>query len=354
MYDKDEEVIKREKDLLETGNISYQFLNSMLIEYKEKLVNISNLEKQYTNDLNDNSKHNLERQRTKIYNSNFFTPVIIPSNGNNTESFDVNNTKIQVDDIKNEKHELNKKIHSMQNTMECINGFIELMNYNNSKYINIKEIGINILETQEKERQRIAMDLHDTAVQNLTGLIHKIELCTKLIDMDTVRTKLELNALSNIIRLVINDMRNTIYNLKPMSLDDLGLVFTVDRYAKNIMDNNNIIVKLKYNLENIKLDSIIDLTLFRVVQEACQNILKHASATQIDIDLIYNEKDIIVTIKDNGIGFDVDKVINQSDNRKTNFGISIMKERITLLCGNLNIQSNKNKGTVITVYVPIK
>lgn len=212
--------------------------------------------------------------------------------------------------------------------------------------------GINILELQEQDRKRIARDLHDSIVQNLTSLIHKCELCFRLVDMDPVRTKLELSTMSNTLKAVINEIREIIYNLKPMSLNDLGLITTVERYANQLMIDHDISVNVKYNKE-IQILPVIKLSVFRIIQEACSNAIKHSDAKNIDINISYGEKSMTVTVSDNGKGFDTDSKKTCVAPDYSGYGLSIMKERVYLLSGTMNIQSTINKGTVVTITVPI-
>ena len=229
---------------------------------------------------------------------------------------------------------------------------IEAEKINDSKQ-RISDKGLGILEAQEMERQRIARDLHDSTVQNLTSLVHKSELCIKLIDIDSIRAKLELTAMSNTIKTVINDMRGIIYNLKPMSLDDLGLTITVERYANRLMDQNNVQVVVRSNEETKEILPVIKVTLFRIIQEACCNVVKHANASIINIDIRYEEHNIVVSIKDNGSGFNNLELHEDIIEQSTSFGISIMRERIKLLSGSIDIHSAEGKGTIVTIYAPL-
>lgn len=213
--------------------------------------------------------------------------------------------------------------------------------------------GLEIIKFQEQERQRIARDLHDSTVQNLTGLIHKLELCTRMVDMDPVRAKLELAAMTVAVKSSINEIRDIIYNLKPMMLDDLGLSTTIERYAKQIMANHDIKVVVKCDELKEELPSVIRVSILRIIQEACNNVIKHAKATRIDINMENNGNDLVVAIKDNGTGFDVDMQKRLNPEGKSGYGLSIMKERINMLSGTMSINSNKPSGTVISFTVPI-
>jgi two-component system sensor histidine kinase DegS len=190
-------------------------------------------------------------------------------------------------------------------------------------------------------------------VQNLTSLVHKAELCIKLIEIDSIRAKLELNSMSNTIKTVINEMRGIIYNLKPMSLDDIGLTVTLERYAGRLMDLNNINVIVRSNEEPKEIHPVIKLTLFRIIQEACNNVIKHANATAINIDIIYDECLVNVSIKDNGSGFNLNNTHSGGGGHSSSFGLSIIKERISLLSGTVDIKSEKDYGTTVTVSAPL-
>lgn len=210
-----------------------------------------------------------------------------------------------------------------------------------------------ILETQEMERQRIARDLHDSIVQSLASTIHKIEFCTKLMDMDTVRCKLELQAMSKMIKKIIEDMRQVIYNLRPMSLDDIGLDVTLEREAAKIQNTGKVLVEYQTEGTTEKLEPLTSLTILRIVQEACNNIIKHANAQHIKIKVSYETDIVKVSIEDDGCGFDVESVKHLERNDGSGFGISMMKERVYLLSGTIDMESKVGEGTKITVEIPI-
>lgn len=218
--------------------------------------------------------------------------------------------------------------------------------------INLDDIyKLKLLETQENERKRIARDLHDSSVQSLTNLIHRIELCTKLLEIDPIRCRLELMSMSKITKDIINEMRGMIYNLRPMSFDDIGLDVTIEREVDRLKAISDIRMILKKEGKSYKTKPVIGITLLRIVQEACNNALKYSNASTIEIKIIYGKDAIAISIVDDGIGFEmVDKKINNSN---TGFGLSIMKERIYLLSGEIKITSSPGKGTGIFVRVPI-
>ncbi|GKX30307.1 histidine kinase [Vallitalea longa] len=227
----------------------------------------------------------------------------------------------------------------------------EINNEVNNMYT--KEIwGLKVIKAQEEERLRISREMHDGPSQNLSNLILKTELCIKLLDKDIDRTRLELQSLKSIIRTTIDETRRMIYNLRPMALDDLGLVPTLERYIDKIRNEVNYDVTFDVVNGEDNVNSIISLTLYRIVQEALNNAKKHSNASNVNIKLIYKSEFIELIINDDGDGFDINNVkLNMENNR--GFGITMMRERTNLLMGEYKLKSNRGMGTTIYVKIPI-
>lgn len=213
--------------------------------------------------------------------------------------------------------------------------------------------GIKVLETQENERKRIARDMHDGPTQKLSNLILKTEVCIKLLDKDISRTRIELNSLKFLIRDIIDETRTLIHNLRPMSIDDLGLVITLERLVEEVKKELKGVIYLKTDINiNIKLDNIIIVTIYRICQEALNNIIKYSQATEVTISLMMEKDDLVLAIIDNGIGFELNDVkLKMEDN--IGFGLSTMRERANLMMGDFRIESTMKVGTSIFVNIPI-
>lgn len=319
-----------------------KFLQSLARECMDKEVSLLDQKKAASEQLSEWEDKLAQANRYYADKSNLFSP--------NNISYDLEEINSC---IRQEQGRLDQLIAEQNHLQETISKLMAAgtLIENNNKHQN--DLGLNILETQEKDRQRIARDLHDSTVQNLTGLVHKIELCSRLVEMDPLRAKLELTVLSNNVKAVINEIREIIYNLKPMSLDDLGLAVTIERYAKQLMISNDIKVYVKHNQETEDILPVVKLSLFRVVQEACHNILKHAKASRIDINISYDIDSINISIKDDGTGFNIEEQMDKVPERNSGYGLSIMQERIYLLSGIMKIHSEINKGTDITISVPL-
>lgn len=358
MYDNNGNSENKNEESIEVRRNSCLLLRNLAIAFDEQLYSVKIQLKTQYNILKEKEEELKERERTKVHNLDLFSPIY--SNAYNTKELIsiIEQTKIKIEALNQEQLTLTDKISGLKLATQGIeNSIKEITNIEaekvNDSKLQISDKGLSILEAQEIERQRIARDLHDSTVQNLTSLVHKSELCIKLIDIDSIRAKLELTAMSNTVKTVINDMRGIIYNLKPMSLDDLGLTITVERYANRLMEQNNILVVVHSNEETKEILPVIKVTLFRIIQEACCNVVKHANATKINIDIRYEEHTIVVSIKDNGSGFNNFELQECITEQSSSFGLSIMRERIKLLSGSVDIQSEEGKGTIVTIYAPL-
>ncbi len=189
-------------------------------------------------------------------------------------------------------------------------------------------LGIKIIEAQEEERQRLARDMHDGPAQSMANILIKTEICERLIDIDKEKSKEELQNLKKIVRSTLQDLRKTIYDLRPMSLDDLGLIPTMERYIHNFTKHTGIPVKFNVLGDPINLNPSIETAIFRIIQESLNNIYKHAEATEARVYLEYSPKRLNLSIIDNGIGFDVEEVEKSSTGIIGGFGLISIRERV--------------------------
>ena len=222
---------------------------------------------------------------------------------------------------------------------------------NNDNSINCS---VKLLKSQEMDRNRISRELHDSTVKNLTSIGHKLEYCSRLIDKDPVRVKLELQSMIDLNKEIINDMREIIYDLRPMSLNNIGFIASVEAYCQQLRRNNNFDVILKISGQEQKMNSITSVTLFRILREACNNSIKHSKAKKINIRIIFTDETIKLDVKDDGIGFDLNMVEELlKEDFYHSFGLSTMRERAKLLSGSFSIETKPGCGTKIQVSVPL-
>lgn len=221
---------------------------------------------------------------------------------------------------------------------------------NQSVLLHMKQL--SVLDVQEKERQRIARDLHDSSLQNLTHLVHKVELSSLYIDQDPIKAKLELATVEQGLRKVIDDIRNRIYDLRPMSFDDLGLKETLLKLFSSLNQDGKFNIDTDIDEIDINVsDSITELALiniYRIIQECVQNSINHSNGDKIRVTLRNEDNVYSIIIQDNGIGFDLKEAVKKN----RHFGLSVVEERVFLLNGKMQIDTEN--GTSILIKIPKK
>lgn len=210
----------------------------------------------------------------------------------------------------------------------------------------------SVLDVQEKERQRIARDLHDSSLQDLTHLVHQVELSFLYIDQDHLKAKLELASIESGLRKVIDDIRNRIYDLRPMTFDDLGLretllnffsVLNREGHFKILVDIDDIEDEFSEEEKEISL-----IMIYRIIQECVQNAVEHSEGNQIEVLLKKKDDSILIKITDNGIGFNLE----EAEKKDRHFGLSVVRERVFLLGGEIKIDTIQ--GTTVSIEIPRK
>ena len=207
-----------------------------------------------------------------------------------------------------------------------------------------------LITSQEDERKRIARELHDESLQTLSALLMNIELCRLHPDMITAK---KVSQMKETVTLLINEMTKVIQNLRPTVLDDLGfeagVIWLIDR---NLKERG---INCSFNLQELEEDKLrpeLQVTLFRIIQEVTTNIARHSQAKNVTIQIKNDEKLFTMTIEDDGTGFDMETVF---ENTLTGRGLGIlgMKERAAQINGTLEITSTPDRGTTVQCTVPL-
>jgi len=269
----------------------------------------------------------------------------------------------QEQNLRRQRDEMEMRLRTMQNTVAKAEGLTTqvgavlgyLGDHMGGVVLKIESMqqsqlfGAKIIKAQEEERRRVSREIHDGPAQAMANIVFRAEVCERLIDIDMVRAKTELADLREQVRMCLKEVRRIIFDLRPMTLDDLGLIPTVKRFLDTAKERSGIISAVRLLGTERRLDSYVEVGLFRTIQEAVNNVEKHAQASAINIVLEFLREMVTVTIEDNGKGFDTaDNVGSES------FGLVGMRERISLLNGELWIKSVKGTGTKITIKVNLK
>ena len=256
----------------------------------------------------------------------------------------IEQNKQQREKLLAECDELEKQLHSDENKIMQLEKVIS----GSSSMLHVKQL--SILDAQEKERQRIARDLHDTSLQNLTHLVHKVELGSLYIDEDPVRAKLELATVAKGIRKVIEEIRNSIFDLRPMSVDDLGLKETIEKLITVLNQDRQF--RIETDIDEITVTQsnpsthVLFISIYRLIQECVQNAIKHSGGNEIIVKLKDCGSTYHIQVQDNGTGFD----LVEASKKDRHFGLSVIKERVLFLGGKIKFDTDNR--TSIEMEIP--
>lgn len=206
-----------------------------------------------------------------------------------------------------------------------------------------------LVNAQETERQRLSRQIHDGPAQALSNFILQTEIAMRLMDVDTSQAREELNNLKASAMGTFQKVRNFIFELRPMMLDDLGLVPTARRYVDAFKEQTGLEINLTVTGNERRLEPYVEVMLFRAIQELLGNAARHSQATMVRILLDLAQERVRVSVDDNGKGFDPDSL--QQGN---SLGMRLIRERAEMLGGSFEVDSNIGKGTRISFTVPAR
>lgn len=214
-----------------------------------------------------------------------------------------------------------------------------------------QQLGLQIIKAQEEERKRLSREIHDGPAQSLANVVLRMEFCEKLMDVEPDKVRDELRELKKIVKNNLQDVRKIIFDLRPMALDDLGVVPALKRYIEDFRDKNNINILTSFRGRETRFEPGLEIALFRLIQEALNNVVKHARASEVKVSIDVNDTLVKAVVEDNGVGFIMAKALNNYTGTK--FGLISMKERTDLLGGNMNIETKPGQGTKIMFAIPV-
>ncbi len=205
-----------------------------------------------------------------------------------------------------------------------------------------------VIQAQEGERHRLSQQMHDGPAQALSNFILQTEIAMRLFDVNQDKAREELSSLKMAATSTFQKVRDFIVELRPMMLDDLGLVPTLKRYVDSYQEQSGMDIRLNVMGSEQRFESYVEVMVFRSVQELIANANRHSQATQVKILLDIAGSSINVTVEDNGRGFDVDTL-----EEREGMGLKIIRDRVGMLGGDFDASSSPGDGTRIRFSVPI-
>jgi signal transduction histidine kinase len=201
-----------------------------------------------------------------------------------------------------------------------------------------------VVAAQEHERARLARELHDETGQALTSILLGLKALEDAVDTDDARARASM--LRGLVVSTLQEVRRLAVELRPAALDDFGLVAALDRLADTIREKTGVEVEVEAHLGDTRLEPFLETTLYRIVQEALTNVVKHADARRVSISVVRKDGSISAVVEDDGRGFDVEGA------RDDALGLLGMRERVGLVGGRISIESTPGVGTTLAVEFP--
>lgn len=269
--------------------------------------------------------------------------------------------------LKARRDDLQKRVRSVEQSIERaetiasqINVVLEYLSGDLNQVTRILEsaknrqqIGLKIILAQEEERKRIAREIHDGPAQSLANIVLRTEIAERmLVKKEFQLVQEELIDLKRQVRSGLEEIRKIIFNLRPMALDDLGLIPTLRKYVQDFEEKTKIRTIFDTVGKEMRLPSAMEAGIYRMVQEAFSNAYKHANPSYVALEITYQAQIVKIIVKDNGIGFHVDLIESRAKD-SANFGLIGMRERVELLEGRMEIESAIDEGTKVIIHIPI-
>ena len=263
-----------------------------------------------------------------------------------------NHLEVSLRRLQDTSRRAEKLVSQMGVVLSFLSGGLRDINTKISELQKAQDMALSIIKAQEEERKRVAREIHDGPAQSMANIVMRAEFCLKLLDMSPEKVRDELISLQNIVRISLMDVRKIIFDLRPMVLDDLGLAPAIKRYLSNYKEQYGLQIEFLYFGQQSRLESSMEVAIFRIVQEIVSNIHKHACAKSSVVKIEMLDKKMNIQVRDDGKGFNMDKVM--ANKEREGYGLIGMKERVQLLNGEINIATAPGKGTSISISVPLE
>lgn len=264
------------------------------------------------------------------------------------------------DDLQKRLRNLDRTIERAESLASQMNVVLEYLSGDLSQATRILEsaknrqlLGLKIILAQEDERKRISREIHDGLAQSMANVLLRAEIAERMLLIKEYKAvKDELSELKGMVRSGLEEVRKMIFNLRPMTLDDLGLLPTLRKFILDFEEKTKIHTKFEVIGKDIRLSPSMEVAIFRLIQEAFSNVSKHAQASFLSVEMSFEPHQLKIVVQDNGKGFSVKKMESEISGG-SHFGIMGMRERVELLEGKIDIHSEKKVGTKIIMTIPI-
>ncbi|HSM57308.1 MAG TPA: sensor histidine kinase [Candidatus Sulfomarinibacteraceae bacterium] len=259
----------------------------------------------------------------------------------------------QLEKLQSDQRNLERLAEFQRRLLDLTEGMGAVPEMRGSRHSRDQSNVIRVVQMEESARQSLVRKMHDGPASSLSNFILQAEICQRFYDKNPDRARAELNALKATAATAFETVKDFIFELRPMMLDDLGVVPTLRRYVETLQEKEGPQLSITVTGMERRLEGHVEITVFRAVQELLNNARQHARATQVQVLLDLAQDRLLAVVEDNGSGFNVEEAITVSETSKT-IGLSTIRERIEMLGGELNIQSSLGHGTRAEFSIPLE
>jgi two-component system sensor histidine kinase DegS len=257
----------------------------------------------------------------------------------------------QVEKLQSDQGNLKRYADFLARTIQLLEGGAEIQAAAGSPDAPTSQSDLveQLIRAQEEERRKISRQIHDGPAQALSNFILQTEIALRLFDSDSEKAREELSSLKSAASTTFSQVRDYIFDLRPMMLDDLGLVPTIRRYTEAFKDKTGLNFNLVVTGSERRLESHLEVLLFRAVQELLGNVREYAQATQVKVTLDMDENQVRATVEDNGRGFNP-AALEPKDGQGR--GLLTLRDRLSQAGGSIEFDSEAGKGSRVVVVLP--
>lgn len=256
--------------------------------------------------------------------------------------------------MRGQKDKLESEKRSLSKNNELIN---KMLKVNAAGYTQVDQMGygfadINdiemIIQAQETERQRLSRLMHDIPAQALSNFILQTDIALRLLNDNPIKAQEELESLKVAAATAFERVRNFVFELRPMMLDDLGIIPTLKRYIETLQEQYDVEIRMANYGGERRYKPYLEAMVFRAIQGLLENSIKHGAATMVNLQIDVSEDVIKVNVDDNGKGFEIGLLEELKSN-----SLNILKERIRMIGGDFEINSIVGQGTRVRLVIPV-
>ncbi len=252
----------------------------------------------------------------------------------------------QLDKLQNDQLHLQRQLELVEKICRAMDGGLAAATVTRGAASTAERVEM-MIQAQEAERLRLSRQMHDGPAQALSNFILQTDIAMRLFDMDQAKAREEMANMKASAMSTFQKVRDFIFELRPMMLDDLGLIPTLKRYVDAYKEQVGMEIHLTITGTERRFESYQEVMVFRAIQELLSNASRHSQASIVTVQVDLGESNVKVTVDDNGKGFDVETLAERNS-----MGIKVIRERAEMLGGYLEVESVAGKGTRVTFQIP--